>query len=109
MKLKSIGILIAFALALTLIAGCASSGRQFDASRTTEIQDGVQDKQTITSWFGEPLTVAQLGGNSRGCVERWTYTYAHAVGFGSVTESHALVVDFDADGKVCDHAYSKLQ
>jgi len=109
MKLKHIVILVFLALSLALVAGCASSGRQFDASRTSEIQNGVQDKQAITSWFGEPLSVTPLGENSRGGVERWTYAYAHAVGFGSVTESYALVVDFDADGKVCDHAYSKLQ
>lgn len=109
MKLKHIGIMAALALALTLVAGCASSGRQFDASHTSEIQDGVQDKQTIVSWFGEPMAKAPISGSQRGCVERWTYTYAHAVGFGMVTESHALVVDFDANDKVCDHAYSKLQ
>ncbi len=92
-----------------LLFGCASSGRQFNTTHVNDIQVNVQDKQTIMDWFGEPMQKTTLTNNPKGCVERWTYTYAKAVGFGTVTESHALVVDFDANGKVCDQAYSKLK
>lgn len=109
MRMKRIWMLAVVVMLTALLAACASSGRQFDANRVNQIQKGVQDKQTISSWFGEPLSTAPLNGSSIGCTERWTYTFAHAVGFGTVTEAHALVVDFDANGKVCDHAYSKLQ
>jgi len=57
---------------------------------------------------GEPYTVKTgLVGHPGGCVERWTFEYAKARGFGNVTYSEILIVDFDPDGKVCDHAYSQ--
>jgi outer membrane protein assembly factor BamE (lipoprotein component of BamABCDE complex) len=90
-----------------LFIGCASSGRQFSTTHVNDIQIGVQDKQTITDWFGKPLTITNLSNNPKGCVERWIYTYAKAVGFGNVTESNSLVVDFNSNGKVCDQAYVK--
>jgi outer membrane protein assembly factor BamE (lipoprotein component of BamABCDE complex) len=92
-----------------LFAGCASTGRQFDTLHVNDVKVGMQDRQTIEQWFGEPYKKATLAANGKGCAERWTYVYAHAVGFGTVTESHALVVDFDSNGKVCDQAYSKLK
>jgi hypothetical protein len=94
---------------LILFLSCASVGRQFDTTHVNDIRIGIQDKQTISGWFGEPYQKTDLVNNPKHCVERWTYTYAHAVGFGTVTESYALVVDFDASGKVCDNAYSKLK
>jgi outer membrane protein assembly factor BamE (lipoprotein component of BamABCDE complex) len=99
-----------FALGIfCLFVGCASTGKQFDTLHANDVKVGMQDKQTIEQWFGEPYKKATLTTNRNGCAERWTYMYAHAVGFGTVTESHALVVDFDSNGKVCDQAYSKLK
>lgn len=92
-------------IVVCVFAGCASSGRQFDTTHVYDIKQGIQDKATILTWFGEPVSKVSLTGSPMGCVERWTYVYAHAVGFGKVTESHSLVVDFNADGKVCDSAY----
>jgi hypothetical protein len=97
------------ATAVLLLAGCASSGRQFDTAHVNEIQNGKQDKATIAAWFGEPGQKLPVSGSPAGCTERWLWTYAHAVGFGKVTEAHSLVVDFDAKGLVCDHAYTKQQ
>ena len=91
------------------LSGCASSGRQFDATHVNEVQTGVQDKATVLAWFGEPSQTSAVTGHPGGCIERWIWTYAHAVGFGQVTESHTLVVDFDSKGIVCDHAYTKLE
>jgi hypothetical protein len=95
-------LLIAF-----FLAGCASSGKQFDTSKVDSIQVGVQDKSTIEQWFGTPNQKVELPKNPKRCTERWIYSYAHAVGFGTVTESEALVVDFNKTDKVCDKAYSK--
>lgn len=91
-----------------LFAACASAGKPIDKTHMDDIANGVQDKAQIRQWFGEPYTVQTgLAGHPGGCVERWTYEYAKARGFGQVTYSEVLVVDFDPAGKVCDHAYSK--
>ena len=99
--------LMIFSVAL-MLAACASAGKPIDKTHMDEIANGVQTKAQIRQWFGEPYTVKTgLTGHPGGCVERWTYEYAKARGFGNVTYSEVLVVDFDPDGKVCDHAYSK--
>ena len=89
------------------LASCASSGRSFDRTHINDIKTGVHDKNQIRTWFGEPYqTISPLTGHPLGCVERWSYVYAKAVGFGKVTQSDALIVDFDTAGKVCDHGAS---
>jgi len=99
--------LIILFLAL-IIAGCASAGKPIDKTHINDVENGVQTKAQIRQWFGEPYTVkTNLQGHPGGCVERWTYEYAKARGFGNVTYSEILVVDFGPEGKVCDHAYSK--
>ena len=99
--------LIMLFLVLTFTA-CASAGKPIDQTHMDEIANGVQTKTQIRQWFGEPYTVKTgLTAHPSGCVERWTYEYAKARGFGNVTYSEILVIDFDAAEKVCDHAYSK--
>jgi hypothetical protein len=94
-------------LIAAFLAGCASSGKEFDTTRIDSIKIGVQDKSTIKEWLGQPQQMTTLTGNPKHCVERWIYVYAHAVGFGTVTKAESLVVDFDKNDKVCDKAYSK--
>lgn len=60
---------------------------------------------TRASVIGKTFDIDLLAGIE----SRWTYVYAHAVGFGKVTESHCLVVDFDVNGKVCASDYAKLK
>ena len=92
---------------LTLCA-CASAGRQFDRAHISDVKKGVQTKDQIRQWFGQPYQVtAPLTGHPAGCVERWTYTYARSTHGGAKTTSASLVVDFDGKGTVCDHAYSE--
>jgi len=94
-------------LVLVFVA-CASAGKPIDKTHMGEIAKGAQTKAQIRQWFGEPYTVKTgLTGHPGGCIERWTYEYAKARGFGNVTYSEVLVIDFDAGEKVCDHAYSK--
>lgn len=91
------------------IGACASAGRRVDRSHIEDIENGVQSKEQILAWFGKPYTVKTgLVGHPLGCTERWTFEYAKAKGFGVVTYSEMLVVDFDKRGKVCDHAFSKM-
>ncbi|MBM4278365.1 MAG: hypothetical protein FJ130_10880 [Deltaproteobacteria bacterium] len=90
------------------ICACATAGHKIKRDHIGDIKIGVQSKDQIRAWFGEPYTVKTgLTGHPSGCVERWTFEYAKAHGFGKVTYSEILVVDFDKNGKVCDHAFSK--
>jgi outer membrane protein assembly factor BamE (lipoprotein component of BamABCDE complex) len=88
------------------MAACASSGKKFDTTHVNDIHTGEHDKSAVLAWFGEPSSKTAVVGSPK-AVERWIYTYARAVGFGHVTQAQTLVVDFDAQGKVCDHAYVK--
>jgi hypothetical protein len=91
-----------------LVAACATVGKKFDTTHVNDIVNGRQDKQQIQAWFGSPSqVVSPLSRHPAGCTERWQWTYAHAVAGGRTT-SESLVVDFNAAGKVCDHAYSKM-
>ena len=95
-------------LLVLTVSACASSGNKIDTTHINDVQNGVQNKDRIRAWFGEPSsTTTGLQGQPNKCVERWVYSYARAVGFGKVTCSEALVVDFNARGMVCDHAYTK--
>lgn len=97
-------------LALMIIAfvACATAGKQFDRTHINDIKKGVQTKEQIRAWFGEPYQVTKpLTGHPAGCVERWTFVHAYSSYGGTRTESSALIVDFDKDGRVCDHAYSE--
>jgi len=87
---------------------CASAGQKIDRTHLGDIQNGVQTKSQIRAWFGEPYTMTTgLQQHPGGCTERWTFEYAKARGFGTVTYQEMLVVDFDEADVVCDHAFSK--
>lgn len=104
-------ILVSSFLILTLAVlsiGCASAGTRIDRTHVDDIANGAQSKSQIRAWFGEPYSVLKpLQGHPGGCTERWRYEYAEAQGFGNVTYQEVLIVDFDAEGKVCDHALSQ--
>ncbi len=94
-------------LLILIITACASAGHKINRTHIDDITNGVQNKTQIRAWFGEPYTIkTDLQGHPGGCTERWTFEYAKARGFGTVTYSEILIVDFDTEGKVCDHAFS---
>ncbi len=101
-------------LTLTLVAAlslaaCATVGKKWDTTHANDVQRGAHDKAQMVAWFGEPTSkVSPLRNSPFGCVERWQWTYAHAVAGGS-SMSDVLVVDFDTAGKVCDNAFSQLE
>ena len=92
-------------IVLLALAGCASAGRDFDTTHANEIRTAEHDKAQISSWFGEPRAITTFEKNAKGCVERWLWSYG-AASVGSAARAKALIVDFDADGRVCDHAFS---
>ena len=102
--MKKLGLVL---IAIVLTA-CASAGRKVDTAYVDQVKNGVQDEAQIRAWFGEPYSIQDpLQGHPSGCVKRWTYEYAEARGFGTVTYSEKLVIDFDEQGLVCDNAYVK--
>ena len=99
--------LLALSIALAFTA-CATAGKQFDRTHVNDVKKGAQTKAQIEDWFGKPYQVtAPLQGHPAGCVERWMYVHAYSSYGGTKTESASLVVDFDKNGKVCDHTYSQ--
>jgi outer membrane protein assembly factor BamE (lipoprotein component of BamABCDE complex) len=92
-------------LSFLVLASCATAGKQFDRTHVSDVQNKVQDKNQIRAWFGDPYRVQAVTGSAVGCVERWTYVHAFSSFGGAKTTSASLVVDFDKNGKVCDHAY----
>jgi outer membrane protein assembly factor BamE (lipoprotein component of BamABCDE complex) len=106
---EKIGALLLTALLASTIISCASAGTKLDRTHLGDIEEGVQSKQQIREWFGEPYRVVRgLQGHLKGCVDRWFFEYAKARGrAGTVTYQETLVVDFDTEGIVCDHAFSQ--
>jgi outer membrane protein assembly factor BamE (lipoprotein component of BamABCDE complex) len=97
--------LVLVSAALVALLACAGAGRKWDTTHANDVTKGVQDKAQIRAWFGEPYQSTPLTRHPLGCSERWTYTYAWSNWGGAQTRSDTLVVDFDANGVVCDHAY----
>ena len=95
-------------LVILAIGACAKSGRDFDRTNVSNIQNGVQDKAQITAWFGKPYQVTRTTNHPKGCGETWTYQSGRATHAGARASGAALVVMFDDNGKVCDHAYSEV-
>jgi outer membrane protein assembly factor BamE (lipoprotein component of BamABCDE complex) len=95
-------------VAVFALVSCATMGKDFDRTHVTDIKTGVQDKNQIRDWFGEPNQKQSITDSTKGCVERWNYIYghSHATFGGFKTKGATLVVDFDQSGKVCDHGYS---
>ncbi|MBN2494002.1 MAG: hypothetical protein JXR96_05375 [Deltaproteobacteria bacterium] len=92
------------ALMVAVGIGCATVGKKFDTTHANEVQDGVQNKDQIIAWFGQPHQQAPVSNHPKGCVERWTWVHSHAV-VGQDPKTQTLIVDFGSDGKVCDHAF----
>ncbi len=69
--------------------------------------EGISNEDSRDDGGDFPTTKAGLPDHPKQCIERWTYEFAKARGRGTVTYSEILVVDFDASGSVCDHAFSQ--
>jgi outer membrane protein assembly factor BamE (lipoprotein component of BamABCDE complex) len=96
---------VAVFVAVLALVSCATAGKQFDRTHVGDIKTGVHDKNQIRSWFGSPGQLQPITGSPAGCIERWIYVHAYASFGGAKSKAATLVVDFDRNGKVCDHAY----
>lgn len=105
--MKKVFVVVLVVLGLSL-AACA--GRNFETTHVSELKKGVQDKATVTEWFGKPYSiVSPLIDNKDGCVESWNYTYVTGGFYGAGAEQKSLTILFDKDGKVCGHQMSQTQ
>jgi outer membrane protein assembly factor BamE (lipoprotein component of BamABCDE complex) len=93
-------------VAVFACASCASiMGNQFDTTHKKDIRNGVQDKNQIREWFGNPNQVQSISSNPSGCAERWTYVYTFWSWVETKKKTGTLLVYFGGDGKVCDQEY----
>ncbi len=106
---KKLAVLMLVVGVLGLSACVPGAGRRVDRTHINDIQTGVQDKAQIKAWFGEPyVIIPNLEGHPKGCTERWSFEYAIMRGtIKKYIYQEMLIVDFDKDGKVCDHAFSE--
>jgi hypothetical protein len=104
--MKKFLLILPFFLVLLVLFACASTGRNFDETKMSNIKNGQTTRAQIDQWFGPPTSNAVLTGTINGAVRRYTYTYAYSSYGGLRTTSKALVVDFNDKDIVVDNAYS---
>ena len=92
---------------VTLSWGCATSGRDFDSTRVSQIEKGKTTRAEIDQWFGAPAARNTITGDPGGTVLRYTYVYAKATWAGASSQGKSLVVDFDGKDVVTDVGYSE--
>ena len=109
--LKSLSTL---ALAI-IVAGCASTGQNFDESKISQIKKGVTTEAELVQMFGAPTSRAM---NSEGNTTlNWMYAevrekgtsfipYAGTWVGGTQSKEKSLTVTLGADGKVASFASS---
>lgn len=86
-----------------LSQACATSAvGRFDATRVAELARPRVDRSQVRAWFGEPDEVVRADGAvaQGACVEAWHWANPSRETFQN------LAVYFDAQGAVCDHAFS---
>lgn len=85
---------ILFALMLTVMSGCASSGRQIQTDSVQQLQIGVTTKDQMLGTFGAPMGQGYTGAGELSLT--WVYVHVGPIGIGSQTQS--LIAQFDKDG-----------
>jgi len=82
------------------LAACGSTGRDYDTTHLTDIQNNVTTKENIRQWFGEPYQTGR-----RDNMEMWTYQFDGYNSLGK-DESKDLVLMFDDSGVVKAYRHS---
>ncbi len=102
-------------VAVALLAGCASSGTNFDQGKVTQIKKGITTESELVQMFGAPEERTM---DSRGqTYVTWSYTESRAkVGSfipgadvflgGTKSSQKILMVTLDTSGKVVDFSSS---
>ncbi len=82
------------ALVLVLSAGCATVGKNFDATKLSWIKEGATTKADVLDRMGPPWRIGADAGDPT-----WTYGYYQYRVFGD-SNSKDLVIHFRPDGTV---------
>lgn len=93
--------LVAVALMLCLVAGCATveSGTKFDTAAESRLQVGVTTVSDALSWFGKPTQITQRSDGSKVLVYVHTVAHGNFLGQGS-GQTESLGLKFGTDGKL---------
>lgn len=78
-------------LAVLLLSGCASSGRQIDQANVERIKPGVTTFDQMVQMFGPPL--AQTYSSDGKLTANWMYVYVGPFGAGMEQQSMAVLFD----------------
>ncbi|MBZ0267553.1 outer membrane protein assembly factor BamE [bacterium] len=90
-------------VAATLLAGCATVGREFPPEKVPEIRIGETTRTEILAMFGEPWRTGLEDGDAK-----WTYgRYRYSL-FGA-SRSTDLTVRFDDAGRVLSYSFNTTE
>jgi len=95
--------LAAAALALFLVAGCGTTGNNFNESSVKNIKNKVTTMTEILDWFGAPYKEGTENGNVM-----WTYQFDKYSALGK-DQSKDLVILFDDKNVVKAYRYTSSQ
>jgi hypothetical protein len=96
MKKKWVGLLIG----MSLLAGCATVGREFPVAPVGTIIIGETDREEILRMFGEPWRTGVEDGK-----KTWTFAHYRYSLFGP-ERVRDLLIRFDQDGKVASYSFN---
>lgn len=94
---------IVITLGTFLIVGCATIGRNFDATQVKSISLGKTTQNEIRSMFGTPWRTGIEDGK-----ETWTYGRYHYSIFGE-PQARDLVIRYDDHGTVISYTYNTTE
>ena len=92
--MKKIIIVLATVWTLLWLSGCGSSGKNFNTSKVSDIQNKVTTRTQILDWFGTPPKEGVRDGDVL-----WTYQFDTYNSFGK-SKSKELIILFDPSGVV---------
>ncbi len=98
-RFLSIGIL----LAVLAVAGCGTSGKEFNEGLHDSIRNGHTSQEEVESMFGQPFKKGVQNGK-----EIWVYEHNKYRLIGKDT-SKDLVITFDKSGVVDTHQFMTSQ
>ena len=98
--MKKISIILATMLTFLWLSGCGSTGKNFNTSKVSEIQNKVTTRTQILAWFGTPPKEGVRDGDVL-----WTYQFDTYNAVGK-DYSKELVILFDPAGVVKAYRFS---
>ena len=98
--MKKLSIVLATACILLWLSGCGSTGKNFNTSKVSEIQNKVTTRTQILDWFGTPPKEGVRDDNVL-----WTYQFDTYNPIGK-DHSKELVILFDSAGVVKAYRFS---